>query len=194
MTRSGLLGIALFVVAGCDGSLLELGGNDAGDASSSGEPTLACPPINETQYATLRGETCAGVCSDAIASPRALALPEEVAAALAGQWTLCGGALGPSDTVGIELDPGCVVYLLRSDADGGLARGTTTAYQGTFDIMTRGNTAIGVAVHLSTGTIEASVVVSGCLGRARWIPMGTSAGDASIELAAVLTDGGPPAH
>lgn len=181
--------------AGCNGSILDLGQDDASTADVPDErsapeaDTLACPPIGETEYAPLRGVTCSGVCTDGIVAPRALSTADDVAAALAGQWTLCGGALGPNDTAGIELDPGCVVYLLRSDGTGGLVRGTTAPYQGTYDVVTRGTSVLGIALHLSTGTLEATVLASGCLGRARLEPMG-SVDSGAIDLAAVAADGG----
>jgi hypothetical protein len=162
----GLVALA----SACNGSELHLGAVDAAPASTSEAAvaeSLACPPIDEAQYLVLRGTTCAGVCTDGLGAPRALASPDEVAAALAGRWTFCSSTLGPADVVGIELDPGCVVYLLRADASGALVRGADARYQGTFDVVTRGASVEGIALHLATGDLRADVSASGCLGRAR---------------------------
>jgi hypothetical protein len=166
----GLLSLA----SACDGSVLALGAEDAAaaadaadDATPAAPESLACPAINETQYLALRGPTCAGACADALGATTAIASADQLAAALAGRWLFCGGGLGPADSVGVELDPGCIVYFLRTDSSGALVRGTDAAYQGTFDVVTQSIDVLGIALHLASGDARASVAVAGCPGRAR---------------------------
>jgi len=186
----GLLSLA----SACDGSVLALGAEDAADAPPEATPaapdSLACPAINETQYLALRGPTCAGVCADALGATAAITSADQLAAALAGRWIFCGGGFGPTDSVGVELDPGCIVYLLRWDSSGALVRGTDAAYQGTYDVVTQGTDVLGVALHLASGDTRASVAVAGCPGRARL----TLAAGGTIDLAStdVPEAGVPP--
>ena len=186
-------------MAGCDGATLRLGALDGNDAAGPApeaaallpKPSLACPPINEMQYPSLRGTTCTpGVCGQALDAPRAWQTPDQLAAALAGPWRFCAGSFGPHDAVGVEFDPGCALFLLRQDDAGAFVAGTEAAYQGTFDVVTLGGAVDGIVLHLETGDVHASVTASSCLARAR-----IEATDAAaVELASLLDAGSIPAQ
>ena len=128
----------------------------------------------------LRGSTCAGQCSQSEPLTRDVSSPDELAAVLAGQWQICGGSLGPVDlsstgwrndagpttAIGIEFDPGCVIFFLYIEGKE-LVRGSSASDQASYDVVSTGDAATGVVLHLASGDVSATVSASSCLGRAR---------------------------
>jgi hypothetical protein len=176
---AGLLTGSL-ALAACDGALLDLGAGGS-DASPAAEASAAlpasCPFIaSDSDYQTLRGQTCAGSCSEAATLSRDLSAPDVLAASLTGKWTYCAGAFGPTGATGIQFFPGCVFFFLAGD-DGG-----TAGSYATYDVLPGGaGGAPGIILHFPGGDVQADVTASSCLGRAR-LSMDAGAVDlASLE-------------
>jgi hypothetical protein len=170
---------ALLLVVACNGPVLDLGSRDAGRPEGSPPDAIAPPPscpfiATDPEYQTLRGATCEGACSQALAPSRDLSPPDLMAAALTGKWIFCTGRLGPPAATGIQFFPGCAFFFLDGAA--------TLPESYTYDVVTTTDgAATGVILHLAGSDVYAAVTASSCLGRAR---LTTDAGDvdmASLE-------------
>ena len=99
---------------------------------------VGCAEWNDQEIGALRGDTCVGKCTDLGAVPYALASRKALIAATAGRWLFCDAKFGPGDAVGVEFEPGCRLAFLTVDTQGDVVRGTTAAWEGSYDIVGEG--------------------------------------------------------
>jgi hypothetical protein len=138
----GALGWASITVTACNARIVDVGTNDAGNATPSTSNVDAglvpsqygCAEFIDDQVQAHRQGVCGGTCAATPAMPYPLDSKADVIAATAGQWLYCAGTLGPVEAVGIEFTPGCRVFFLRKDANGVVARGTEARFQASYDI------------------------------------------------------------
>jgi hypothetical protein len=143
--RTLTLACVAAIVGACEARVLDLGENvvpaDAAPAplgvdAEANVARAGCTEwINDDVTAARAGE-CSGSCSPGDGAPT-LALPtmKSFIDKTGGPWTNCEGNLGPSDTLGVELAPGCRLYFLLRDGAGRLTRGTEIRHQGLYGIF-----------------------------------------------------------
>jgi hypothetical protein len=190
---------AASVVAACDARVVDVGANDASAPSTQPQSVedagltrsqYGCVSLDDQELTALRVGTCGGHCTSTPADPYDLDSKQSVVAAMAGQWTFCEGSFGPADAVGVELAPGCRVFLLRKDQDGYVVRGTEARYQATYDIYDPrpAGTPRRIDIHLDDKTtLTFDVVAYRCPEHLRLLAPGKR-----IELAPDFGDAGRP--
>lgn len=133
------------IVGACEARVLDLGENVvASDASptplaTDAEANVAragCTEWIDDDVTAARAGECSGTCSPRDEAPT-LALPtmKSFIDKTGGPWVNCEGNLGPTDTLGVELAPGCRLYFLLRDEAGRLTRGTEIRHQGLYGIF-----------------------------------------------------------
>ena len=145
VVRSGAAACLALVVGACEARVLDLGENspspDASPSPLGADATVAvaragCTEWIDDDVAAAQVGECQGSCSPEPDAPAA-ALPtmKSFIDKTGGPWLYCSGNLGPSDTLGVELAPGCRMYFLRRDEAGKLTRGTEIRHQGLYGIF-----------------------------------------------------------
>lgn len=195
------------LVAGCEVAIVDLGSNHGGAAGQGGSTpdagtaggmistgpvtTEDCPALTEAQAEVFYGHPCNGDCSTSFTAPRAVGSAAELVAVMQTQWRTCSGEVPwPAGVVGLELQPGCTIFLLHEAPDGGVARGVLPEDQGNFNVVetTFGDAATrSLVLYFPTFTWAVSAVTSDCPHRLRF-----TSGDGGVtDFAAVSSAPGP---
>ncbi|MBK8215523.1 MAG: hypothetical protein IPK71_17460 [Myxococcales bacterium] len=145
VVRSGAAACLALVVGACEARVLDLGENspspDAGPAPLGADATVTvsragCTEWIDDDVAAVQAVECGGTCAPAPNAHEAdLPTMKSFIDQTGGPWLYCAGNLGPSDTLGVELAPGCRMYFLRRDEAGKLTRGTEVRHQGLYGIF-----------------------------------------------------------
>ena len=200
--RAALVGATLVACAGaCGTRTVDVGRNDPVSTSpthveDAGLVTsqYGCPAWKDDEIRALRGATCTGACADDGGTAYALGSQTELVAATAGQWLFCAPPpFAPTGAIGIELAPGCRIFFLQRDASGAIVRGTSAAYQASFDIydLTDPTAPRRVDLHLPDGTTQAwDVRATACPSTVDFTPAG--AAKATVRFASDFGDAGRP--
>lgn len=134
------------VLPACNAAILDLGQNAPLDGSVG--PTLSnedagilaakagCSEWIDEDVQAANANECDGSCSVAPEDPTfPFPTMKRFVDLTGGAWLRCAGApFGPTDTIGVELAPGCRLYFLHYDADGKVSRGTEIRHQGVMGI------------------------------------------------------------
>jgi hypothetical protein len=142
-----ILTVACFaaIAGACEARVLDLGENvAAADASpaplgADAAVTVAragCTEWIDDDVAAAQAGECPGTCAPEDGAPAAsFPTMKSFIDKTGGPWLYCSGNLGPTDTLGVELAPGCRMYFLRRDETGRLTRGTEIRHQGLYGIF-----------------------------------------------------------
>jgi hypothetical protein len=140
------------LVTGCDANL-QLGNNDGGpmgaqdsgsaDVQDSSHPRDSSAPSNDSGVGgtilaalTPSGDDDAGSCVESCSVAPGPTTAFTAGPQIHGTWRVCSGDTSnfPSETIGLEFDPGGHLYYLVAGPSGDPVRGSGFEYQATYEV------------------------------------------------------------